>query len=80
MNVKIIKVATAEEVGALIKKGKSSEMPSMQQNWRFNFDKELKKLTGATGYVFSNGRIAGCDRGVHDFYAKQKNSSLHVLC
>jgi hypothetical protein len=51
MNVKIIKVATAEEVGALIKKGKVSEMPSMQQNWRFNFDKELKKLTGATGYL-----------------------------
>jgi hypothetical protein len=51
MKVKIIKTATAEEVAALIKKGKVSEMPSIQQNWRFNFDKELKKLKNATGYL-----------------------------
>jgi len=51
MKVKIIKTATAEEVDALIKKGKISEMPSIQQNWRFNFDKELKKLKNATGYL-----------------------------
>ena len=44
MKVKIIKAATAEEVDALIKKGNASEMPSIQHNWRFNFDKELKKL------------------------------------
>jgi hypothetical protein len=51
MKVKIIKTATAEEVDALIKKGKISEMPSIQQDWRFNFDKELKKLKNATGYL-----------------------------
>jgi hypothetical protein len=51
MRVKIIKTVTAEEVAALIKKGKVSEMPSIQQNWRFNFDKELKKLKNATGYL-----------------------------
>jgi len=50
MKVKIIEVATAEEVAALIKKGKVAEMPSIQQDWRFNFDKELKKLKNATGY------------------------------
>jgi hypothetical protein len=51
MKVKILKVATAEEVAALIKKGKVAEMPSIQQDWRFNFDKELKKLKNATGYL-----------------------------
>src|SRR5665213_228137 len=51
MKVKVIKMATAKEVDALIKKGKVSDMPSMQQDWRFNFDKELKKLKHATGYL-----------------------------
>jgi len=51
MKVKLIKVATAEQVDALIKKGKVAEMPSIQQDWRFNFDKELKKLKNATGYL-----------------------------
>jgi len=51
MKVRVIKTATAEEVDALIKKGKVSELPSIQQNWRFNFDKELKKLKNATGYL-----------------------------
>jgi hypothetical protein len=26
-------------------------MPSIQQNWKFNFDKELKNLKNATGYL-----------------------------
>jgi hypothetical protein len=51
MKVKIIKATTAEEVAALIRKGKVSEMPSIQQDWRFNFDKELKRLKNATGYL-----------------------------
>ncbi|WP_426668352.1 hypothetical protein ACPPVU_19520 [Mucilaginibacter sp. McL0603] len=51
MKVKIIKTATAKEVDALIRTGKLSEMPSIQQDWRFNFDKELKKLKNATGYL-----------------------------
>ncbi|WP_198952507.1 hypothetical protein [Mucilaginibacter sp. MD40] len=51
MKVKIIKAATMEEVAALIKKGKVAELPSIQQGWRFNFDKELKRLPNATGYL-----------------------------
>lgn len=51
MKVKIIKVSTGAEVAALIKSGKVSEMPSMHDGWRFNFDKELKKLKNATGYL-----------------------------
>lgn len=64
MNVKIIKTATSEQVDALIRKGKISEMPSMQQEWRFNFDKELKKLKHATGYLLvteeTPNLIEGC--------------------
>ncbi|EHQ30070.1 hypothetical protein [Mucilaginibacter paludis] len=64
MKVKIIKVITAEEVVALIKKGTVAEMPSIQQGWRFNFDKELKKLKNATGYLLvteeSPDIIEGC--------------------
>ena len=51
MNVKIIKTETSEQVEALIREGKISEMPSIQDGWRFNFDKELRKLKYATGYI-----------------------------
>jgi len=51
MKVKIIKVETKEEVDAQIKKGRPAELPSMQQEWRFNFDREIKKLKHATGYL-----------------------------
>ncbi|QTE40976.1 MULTISPECIES: hypothetical protein [Mucilaginibacter] len=51
MKVKLIKVETAEEVKALIKEGKAKELPSMQDGWRFNFEKLIKKLKNATGYL-----------------------------
>jgi hypothetical protein len=51
MKVKIIEVANSEDVAAFIRKGKASEMPSIQQEWRFNFGKQLKKLKNATGYL-----------------------------
>src|SRR6187399_2071213 len=51
MKIKIIKVETAEEVNALIKEGKAKELPSMQDGWRYNFDKQVKKLKNATGYL-----------------------------
>ena len=64
MKVKIIKVANAEQVSALIKVGSISEMPSIQQNWRFNFDKALKKLRHATGYLLvvetTQNIVEGC--------------------
>jgi len=51
MKIKVIKAETAEEVNALIKEGKAKELPSMQDGWRFNFDKQIKKLQNATGYL-----------------------------
>jgi len=64
MKVKIIRTATSEEVDAFIKKSNVTEMPSIQQGWRFNFDKELKKLKNATGYLLVTDEtpdiIEGC--------------------
>jgi hypothetical protein len=51
MKVKIIRTETAEEVDALIKKREILKLPSIQDNWRFNFGKELKKLKNATGFI-----------------------------
>lgn len=51
MKVKIVQVSTGAEIEALIKSGKVSEMPSMHDGWRYNFDKELKNLRHATGYL-----------------------------
>lgn len=51
MKVKIQDVKKDELVGATIRKGQAAELPSMHQEWRFNFDKLIKKLAYATAYV-----------------------------
>lgn len=64
MNVKIIIFKTGKKINALIQKGEISQMPSMHEGWRFNFDKELRKLNEATGYILvaeeSPGIVEGC--------------------
>ena len=64
MDVKIIVLATHEKADALIKEGKISEMPSFQEDWRFDFKKQLQTLKGATGYILvredTPGIIEGC--------------------
>lgn len=72
MKVKIIKAATAEEVAALIRKGKPAELPSIQQDWRFNFDKELKKLKNATGYLLVTEDTPEIVEGCMIFQLKDK--------
>ncbi len=51
MKVKIREVSTDELVGAIIRKGEDGELPSIQDEWRFNFAKQLRKLSNATAYV-----------------------------
>lgn len=51
MNVKIIVLATSEKADASIKEGKISNMPSLQEGWKFDFQKQLKNLKDATGYI-----------------------------
>jgi hypothetical protein len=50
MKVKLIEVSTQREVDALIREGKLKEMPSLQDNWRFNFNKQIGK-PNCTAYV-----------------------------
>jgi len=50
MNVKILKVSTGELEDALIRKGIKEEMPSIQDNWRFNFVKH-SQLPNSIAYV-----------------------------
>lgn len=51
MKVKIIRTETEEEVAALIKKGEILKLPSIQDGWKFNFGKELKRLKNASGFI-----------------------------
>lgn len=51
MEVKILEVATHELVDAFVRKGKPGELPSLHDEWRFNFGKQLKRLSYTTAYV-----------------------------
>ncbi len=64
MKVKILEVSTDELTGAVIRKGEEGELPSIQDEWRFNFAKQLKQLAHATAYVLvaedTPKQIEGC--------------------
>src|SRR5688572_18055214 len=51
MEVKILEVTADELKDALIREGKAKELPSMYDNWRFNFAAQLKKLLNSKAYV-----------------------------
>lgn len=51
MNIKIIVLGTGDKADALIKEAKISDMPSVQENWKFDFKKQMKNLKNATGYI-----------------------------
>lgn len=51
VKVQLIQVDNGEKVDALINSGTVSQMPSIQDGWKFNFYKQLKKLKHATGYL-----------------------------
>lgn len=63
MNVKILKVATNQLVGATINKEIAKNLPSMQDNWRFNFNKHALS-PDSTAYVLVSEEtpdvIEGC--------------------
>lgn len=64
MEIKILKVSTDELIGATILDGKSIKLPSMQDGWRFNFEKLSKTIQNAETYVLitneSPQTIEGC--------------------
>ncbi len=51
MKVKILEVSADELKDALIREGKAKELPSMHDNWRFNFPSQLRKLPNARAYI-----------------------------
>ncbi len=64
MRVKIREITATELRDALIKEGKSKELPSIHDNWKFNFASLLKKLSDAKAYLLvradSLNVIEGC--------------------
>src|SRR5665213_156237 len=72
MDVKIIKVATNGEVKAIIRPGKATELPSIQDNWRFNFDKQIKKLAFSTAYILVTEETPGIVEGCMIFQMVEK--------
>jgi len=50
MNVKILRIKDKQLIDALIRKGSKSEMPSIQDGWRFNFVKHIR-LANSEAYV-----------------------------
>ncbi|MEO7044261.1 MAG: hypothetical protein ABI091_03065 [Ferruginibacter sp.] len=71
MNVKIIKVSSEELKDAIIRKGSKEELPSMHDNWRFNFPKH-SQLPNATAYVLVAEETPTIIEGCLIFQMKEK--------
>lgn len=71
MNIKILKVSTGELEDALIRKGNKEEMPSIQENWRFNFVKH-SRLPNSTAYVLVTEETPTIIEGCLIFQMKEK--------
>ncbi|MEJ0105517.1 MAG: hypothetical protein WDO19_24445 [Bacteroidota bacterium] len=63
MNVKILKVADDELVGATISEGGKTKLPSIHDGWRFNFDKHSKNLPNAETYILVSEESADVVEG-----------------
>jgi hypothetical protein len=64
MEVKILEITAAELRDALIREALKKELPSMQDNWRFNFAAQFKRLSNTKAYVLVTSAapaiIEGC--------------------
>jgi hypothetical protein len=72
MNIKILSVEDDKLVDALIRKGNPVELPSMQEGWRFNFRKNLEKLSNAFPYVLVTQKTPEMIEGCLIFQMKDK--------
>ena len=72
MKVKIREVTEAELKDALIREGKGKELPSIHDNWRFNFASLLKKLPDAKAYVLVRADTSNIIEGCMIFQWKEK--------
>jgi hypothetical protein len=64
MKIKILEVKTGDLKDAIIRKGDKKELPSIHEEWKFNFAKQLSKLSNAVAYVLvaedTPTEIEGC--------------------
>lgn len=72
MRIKIREVTADELKEALIRVGKGKELPSIQDNWRFNFASQLKKLPDAKAYVLVAAETPSVIEGCMIFQWKEK--------
>jgi hypothetical protein len=72
MKVKIREVTEAELKEALIREGKGKELPSMHNNWKFNFATQLKNLSNAKAYVLVTADASQTPQGCMIFQLVEK--------
>jgi hypothetical protein len=72
MNVVIRELTKAELKEALIREGAGKELPSMHDNWNFNFASQLKKLSHAKAYVLVTEENPQVIEGCMIFQWKEK--------
>ncbi|TDX00531.1 hypothetical protein [Dinghuibacter silviterrae] len=72
MLVKILKVSTDDLVGATIQNGRPIQLPSIQQGWRFNFDRLIKSTPNATAFILVSEETPQVIEGCLIFQMKQK--------
>lgn len=71
MRVKILKISSGVLVDAFINEGKL-KLPGLHDGWRFAFDKLIKKLANATGYVLVTEETPEIIEGCLIFQMKNK--------
>lgn len=72
MEVKILEITTDELRTALIQEEGAGQLPSMHNAWRFNFAKQLQKLSGARAYVLVTKETPAIIEGCMIFQMKDK--------
>ncbi len=72
MKVKILEITINELRDALIREEKAGKLPSMHDDWRFNFAKQLQKLSGAIAYVLVAADTPTVIEGCMIFQMKDK--------
>ena len=83
MQVKILELSSSQLMDAIIKEGEGEKLPSIRDNWVFNFDK-YSKLPKAKAYILVNAdtenKIEGCmifsNKGILTFVASSGNAAL----
>lgn len=72
MKIRILKISTDDLVGATIVMGQRFQLPSLQQGWRFNFERHIRRLSNATAYILVSDETPDVIEGCMIFQMKDK--------